>query len=174
MEPELTKDEISRDIEAHAQWVKSGHGTPIDWSGKNLRNAVLAGEDLQGANMQRCILCLADMSDTDLWATDLREANMRNTNLIGASCNYANFEGADMRGALLDYRTLEFETDLWDGAIMEGVRLHKDGEILSAADSEVLIEDIFAQKGISIGSICSKPANSVVASVSPPRKPDVP
>lgn len=63
----------------------------LDFSNKNLQDAIFSNEDLRGANFTRA----------DLKRANFTGANLEGANFTGAILNGVNFEGANLEGALL-------------------------------------------------------------------------
>ena len=61
------------------RWLQKAKVGACDWSGKNLRDALLADCDLRGADLQG-----ADLSNSDLMGANLGNANLLNVKLDGA------------------------------------------------------------------------------------------
>ena len=92
----ISKENLSKVLERHLMWVKTGEGERADLSVANLYKANLRGADLSGA---------------DLSGADLSEANLRVANLSGANLYKANLSGADLSWADLSEANLS-EADL--------------------------------------------------------------
>ncbi|KAF9661220.1 hypothetical protein SADUNF_Sadunf19G0045600 [Salix dunnii] len=77
-----------------------------DFTGTNLRGALLAGANLKSANLQDaclvdCSFCEADLSSAHLQAADLTNANLEGANLEGANLKGATLNNANLKGANL-------------------------------------------------------------------------
>ena len=81
-----TKDELSKILADHIQWLTGAGGKRA-----NLSGADLSGADLSGANL----------GGADLWNANLGGANLRGANLGGADLSGANLGGANLRDAKL-------------------------------------------------------------------------
>jgi len=72
-----------------------------NFNGCKLKNAHLAGSNLQGAKFHRANLEGADLSGANLCGADLTNANLKQANLTGAQLQGAVLIAADVKNALL-------------------------------------------------------------------------
>jgi uncharacterized protein YjbI with pentapeptide repeats len=87
-----------------------------DFSGANLKKAVLAELDVPRARLRG-----ANLSQCDLRKADLRWSDLRGARLKGSQLDGALFDGADLMGADLRYSTLL--GSVFEGARLGGIRL---------------------------------------------------
>jgi hypothetical protein len=72
-----------------------------DFSGENLKDVYLRGEDLSGIDFSSANLCGADLSNTNLNNANLSGANLCRVNLSGANLIDADLFGANLYGSNL-------------------------------------------------------------------------
>ena len=72
----ISKEPLSKVLERHSMWVKTGEGERADLSGANLRRA-----NLRVANLRRADLRGADLSEADLSGANLSVADLSGANL---------------------------------------------------------------------------------------------
>ena len=95
-------------LEKHKKWLFNEPGgeranlREANLAGTDLEGANLAGTDLEGANLRRTNLARANLR-----RTNLRSANLRRTNLAGANLRETNLEGANLREANLRLANLK-------------------------------------------------------------------
>ena len=107
---------ITKILEDHQKWVKTGIGKRanlrnadlinVDLSGTNLEYAdlsgsVIIGSDLRGADLKRADISSADLSGADLSSADLSRADLSRADLSRADLSGADLRGADLSGACL-------------------------------------------------------------------------
>ena len=86
-------ENLTEVLDAHKRWLETGgedDGDRADFSGADLRNAILCGAQLYGADMRR-----GDLRGGDLLRTNLSKADLTGANLFRA-CLYRT----DLRGAV--------------------------------------------------------------------------
>ncbi|KAL8152423.1 hypothetical protein V2J09_010183 [Rumex salicifolius] len=72
-----------------------------EFTGANLRGALLAGANLQNACLIDCSFCGADLRSAHLQTADLTNANLEGANLEGANLKGAKLTNANLKGANL-------------------------------------------------------------------------
>ena len=78
-------------------WLQGTHIGAVDWSGRNLRDALLAGADLRGADLQD-----SDLTNADLQGCQLDGSSIKGVTLTGARFDVLSFsEKGWLRGAKL-------------------------------------------------------------------------
>ena len=92
----ISKETLSKVLERHSMWAKTGEGEKANLSGANLSGANLYRANLYRANLSGANLSGADLREANLSGADLREANLR-----GADLSWADLSGADLSGANL-------------------------------------------------------------------------
>ena len=97
----ISKEPLSKVLERHSMWAKTGEGEKADLSDTDLSGANLYKADLRGANLSWANLRGADLSGANLSLTDLSGANLSWANLRGANLRGANLSGADLSEANL-------------------------------------------------------------------------
>ena len=119
----ISKENLSKVLERHLMWVKTGEGERADLSVANLYKANLRGADLSGADLSG-----ADLSEANLRVANLSGANLYKANLSGADLSWAdlseaNLRVADLSGADLSWADLS-EANL-SGANLSGADLSR-------------------------------------------------
>jgi Pentapeptide repeats (8 copies) len=99
-----TEADLESLLIAHAHWLATGVGAPLDLSEANLDNANLQGKDLsraelEGTNLRWANLIGANLSHANLGGADLYWANLSMADLSWANLGLANLSGAHIGGA---------------------------------------------------------------------------
>ena len=97
----ISKETLSKVLERHSMWAKTGEGEKANLSGANLSGANLYRANLYRANLSGANLSGADLREANLSGADLREANLRGADLSWADLSGADLSGADLSGANL-------------------------------------------------------------------------
>lgn len=108
---EMKKEELDRIIANHVKWLRGDGGKRAD-----LREANLAGVNLEVTNLVKSDLREANLSGANLRSADLSGACLCRVNLRKADLNFAYLHGADLRRADIHETNLE-------GARLEGANL---------------------------------------------------
>ena len=101
----ITKEELSRTLEAHKHYLKQDcegwENMRADLNGVNLMRADLRGADLRGADVRGADLRNADLGGADLMSADIGGVNLMSANLSGAYLMRAYLMSANLGGANL-------------------------------------------------------------------------
>ncbi|GJR56554.1 FH protein interacting protein FIP2 [Tanacetum coccineum] len=115
-----------RDVDAENTIFHNATLRECEFTGANLRGALLAGANLQNACLIDCSFCGADLRSAHLQTADLTNANLEGANLEGANLKGAKLTNANLKGANLQRAYLRHvnlrETDL-EGAKLDGANL---------------------------------------------------
>jgi uncharacterized protein YjbI with pentapeptide repeats len=109
----LTRETISRavrnvDVDVHGPDsmqgadMEGGQLEGANFSGRNLKDAVLRGANLRSANFSGANLANADLSGADCENANFSGANLKDTNLPNVNFNKANLTGANLKNANLE------------------------------------------------------------------------
>ncbi|KAF5735172.1 putative BTB/POZ domain-containing protein KCTD9 [Tripterygium wilfordii] len=120
-----------RDVDAEGSIFHNATLRECDFTGANLRRALLAGANLQSANLQDaclidCSFCGADLRSAHLQTADLTNANLEGANLEGANLKGAKLTNANLKGANLQrayLRHVNLRDTRLDGANLDGANL---------------------------------------------------
>ena len=80
----IEKENLSKVLDRHLMWVKTGEGERANLRGANLRGANLSLANLSEANLSWANLSVANLSEANLSEADLSGANLRGADLRGA------------------------------------------------------------------------------------------
>jgi uncharacterized protein YjbI with pentapeptide repeats len=132
--------ELSRILEEHEVWVRTGRGRRANLCGADVR-----GADLSGANLARALLSMADLSEGHLFKADLTGAELVRARLRGTDLIEARLDGADLRRADLAGANLL-------RARLAGANL-ADAELEPGARAVVLVEAVLTDANLRRASL---------------------
>ena len=99
---EISKEEQSKVLSEHAEWLRGSGGSRADLKNTNLRNTNLRNTNLKIANLRN-----TNLRNTNLKSADLQYANLENANLKSADLYSADLQYANLRDAYLESSNLE-------------------------------------------------------------------
>lgn len=131
----LTKEQLTKILEAHRKWVESGEkeGEKADLSNTDLRRRNLSDTDLRlanlsGVNLQEANLLKVNLEGASLSKANLKEANLVKANLKGANLDEVNLKEANLTGANLEgasLRRAKLQRASLNEAELQGAFLHE-------------------------------------------------
>nr|KAJ0224559.1 hypothetical protein LSAT_V11C100022790 [Lactuca sativa] len=115
-----------RDVDAENTIFHNATLRECEFTGANLRGALLAGANLQNACLVDCSFCGADLRSAHLQTADLTNANLEGANLEGANLKGAKLTNANLKGANLQrayLRQVNLRGTHLEGAKLDGANM---------------------------------------------------